>query len=355
MTPSSPARRPAARRHPLAGPLTGVVLLHLLGFGLLLGVALPRDLVLGSGEVFGLGLGLTAYTLGMRHAFDADHIAAIDNTTRKLLREGGRPDGAGFFFSAGHSTVVLVLVPLVALGVQGLGGAVLDEGSTLHQATSVWGPSVAGTFLIAMALLNLTMLRRSVRMARAIRRGELRGDQLHALLATGPDGALPRLARRLSSRVTRAWQLYPVGLLFGLGFDTATEIALLVLAGTGAATGAPLLAILALPLLFAAGMTLLDTANGAVMTRAYGAAQRHPARRVAYDITVTGVSVVFALVIGSLSLLGVLTEQLHISSGPLAWLAGVDVGLLGFALLAIVLLAWGVAALHWRRTPVTPA
>ncbi len=338
------------RRHPLLAPLAGVALLHLLGFGLLLAVVAPGDLVLGTGEAFGIGLGITAYTLGMRHAFDADHIAAIDNTTRKLLREGTRPHASGFFFSAGHSTVVLVLVLLVALGASGLGGAVADEHSTLHRITSVWGPTVAGSFLVVIGLLNLAMLRGSLALARAARSGTLAPGELERRLAAGHGGPLSRLTQRVAGRVTAPWQLYPVGLLFGLGFDTATEIALLVLAGGGAATGVPFLAILSLPLLFAAGMTLLDTLNGAAMTKAYGAAQQAPIRRIAYDVTVTGLSVVFALGIGTLSLAGVAAEQLGVDHGPIAALASVDVGLAGFILLALVLSAWAAASVRWRLT-----
>lgn len=341
-------RTAARERHHFLGAMAAVVVLHLLGFGLLLLVVVPGDLRLASGEAFGIGLGLTAYTLGMRHAFDADHIAAIDNTTRKLLQEGRRPHASGFFFSAGHSTVVLVLALLVALGVQGVGGAVDDETSTLHQATSIWGPTVAGVFLVAIGLVNLAVLRDSLRMARRARREEIAPAELdRQLMGTG---MLSRLTQRAAAHVSAPWQLYPLGLLFGLGFDTATEIALLVLAGGGAASGLPAVAILALPILFAAGMTLLDTLNGAAMTRAYGWALGAPARRLAYNAAVTGTSVVFALVIGGLSLNGVVVEQLGIEHGPLAALAGIDVGQLGFALLAIILAAWLTAALWWRTT-----
>ncbi len=253
-------------RHPLLLPMLGVLVLHLAGFGLLLTYALPADLRLGSGELFGLGVGFTAYTLGMRHAFDADHIATIDNTTRKLLHDGTRPHATGFFFSAGHATVVFVLAVLVALGVRGLGSAVADEGSTLHQVTSVWGPTVAGLFLMVVGLVNLGVVRQTLALARRASSGQLDPAEIPGV--AGGRGPISSLTRRLAGRVSRPWQLYPIGLAFGLGFDTATEIALLVLAGGSAASGLPVGAILCLPILFAAGMTLLDTLNGAATARA---------------------------------------------------------------------------------------
>ncbi|MFT4034009.1 MAG: hypothetical protein QM679_00370 [Patulibacter sp.] len=345
-TPTATPRWRAALAHPLAPALLGVALLHLAGFGLLLAYVLPSDLHLASGEVFGLSVGITAYTLGMRHAFDADHIAAIDNTTRKLLHDGERPHATGFFFSAGHSTVVFVLALLVACGVRGVGAAVDDDASTLHQITSIWGPTVAGLFLLAVGLVNLGVVGQTVRLAEQVRGGHIEADELDRQLAAS--GPLTRLTRRFAHRITRPWQMYPLGFMFGLGFDTATEIALLVLAGGGAASGLPVPAILCLPILFAAGMTLLDTLNGAATTRAYGWGLTHPARRVAYNAAVTGVSVVFALAIGTLSLLGVIVEQFQITGGPLAAIAGVDISLLGYALLVAILLAWGAAAL-WAR------
>jgi high-affinity nickel-transport protein len=343
------SRLRAVREHPIAPALLGVLLLHVVGFGLLFAYAVPGDLRLGSGELFGLGVGITAYTLGMRHAFDADHIATIDNTTRKLLHDGTAPHSTGFFFSAGHSTVVFVLAVLVALGVRGLGSAVQDDGSTLHAVTAVWGPTVAGSFLLTVGLFNLGVVRRTLGLAR---RMSSRGPQSvsHEELDRGmrTRGPMSRLVARLAAKVTRPWQLYPIGFAFGLGFDTATEIALLVLAGGSAASGLPVGAILCLPILFAAGMTLLDTLNGATTARAYEWALTAPTRRVAYNIAVTGVSVLFALVIGSLSLLGVLVDEFGIG-GPLADVASLDTGLLGYALLAVVLTTWAAAA-AWARS-----
>lgn len=348
LTPASRLRQAARERHPLLGALLGVAALHLLGFGLLLFVVAPADLKLGSGEAFGIGLGLTAYTLGMRHAFDADHIAAIDNTTRKFVQEGKRPHAAGFFFSAGHSTVVLLLALLVAFGIQGIGGTLEDENSALNLFTGTWGPTIAGLFLLTIGAINFGILRRSVALWRRSRRGELTTEELDQQLFG--KGLLGRTTQRIADKITAPWQLYPTGFLFGLGFDTASEIALLVLAGGGAAAGIPFLAILALPVLFAAGMTLLDTLNGAAMTRAYGWSRTQPTRRLAYNAGVTAVSVVFAVVIGSLSLIGVLVERLHIEHGPLASLASISVDTLGFWLLGIVLAAWLITAVVLVRS-----
>ncbi len=347
VTPGGRLRAAAGDRHPLLGALGAVLALHLLGFGLLLLVVVaPGDLRLASGEAFGLGLGLTAYTLGMRHAFDADHIAAIDNTTRKLLQEGRRPHASGFYFSAGHSTVVLVLTLLVAVGVHGASGVVQDEHAAVRQFASLWGPILAGSFLVAVGLVNLSTLRGSLRAARRVRAGHADPVELERQLVG--TGILNRWARKLSGRITAPWQLYPLGFMFGLGFDTATEIALLVLAGGGAAGGLPMLSILSLPILFAAGMTLLDTLNGAAMTRAYDWALHAPARRLAYNAAVTGTSVLFALGIGALSLLGVFVREFEIEHGPLAVFAAIDVSQLGVALLVIVLATWAAAALWWR-------
>ncbi|MDO9354704.1 MAG: hypothetical protein Q7T55_13485 [Solirubrobacteraceae bacterium] len=339
-------RQAAQERHPLLGALLAIAALHVLGIGLVVVFVAGQDLQLGNGEVFGIGLAVTAYSLGLRHAFDADHIAAIDNTTRKFLQEGRRPHASGFFFSAGHSTVVLLLALLVAAGVHGVGGMVGDEESTVLQIASVWGPTVAGVFLVAIGLLNLATLRGSLRAARRVRAGTADPVELDRQLVG--TGILNRTARKLSSRITAPWQLYPLGFMFGLGFDTATEIALLLLAGGGAVSGVSIPAILALPVLFAAGMTLLDTINSAAMTKAYAWSFHAPARRLAYNVLVTGTSVVFALAIGGLSLLGVVVDQVGITDGPIAAVAAIDVSQLGFALLGIVLAAWIGAALWWR-------
>lgn len=267
-----------------------VAVLHLAGATLLLAGTL------------GAGLGVTAYLLGVRHAFDVDHIAAIDNVTRRLMADGRQPLSVGFWFSLGHATVVFALVALVGAVVHGVGGAVADDGSWLHRATGAVGPLVSGSFLLLIGLANLAVLASTARAARRARRGDADAAALERRHA---GGVLSRLFGRATSSVRRPWQMYPLGLLFGLGFDTATEVALLVVAGGAVIGGVPFYGILALPLLFAAGMVLFDTLDGIAMRGAYGWASARPARRVSYDLAVTGLSVAAALTIGVLALLSV--------------------------------------------------
>src|SRR4051794_25896947 len=222
-----------------AGLLAAAVIgLHVVGFFILLALVVPHDYRLGSSGAFGLGIGITAYTLGLRHAFDADHIGAIDNTTRKLMSEGQRPLSVGFFFSLGHSSIVFLLGLLVSLGVKGLGGEVANDGSSLHQTTGVIGPLVSGTFLVLIGILNLTILVSILGIFRRMRHGDFDEEELGEQLDSR--GFMNRLYGRATGAIRKPWQMYPLGMLFGLGFDTATEVALLVLAGGAAASGLPL-------------------------------------------------------------------------------------------------------------------
>jgi high-affinity nickel-transport protein len=273
-----------------AGALAAAITaLHVIGFGLLFAFVVPGHFDLGGGTgIFGVGVGLTAYTLGLRHAFDADHIGAIDNTTRKLMADGQRPLSVGFFFSLGHSTIVFGLAALFAVGVRGLSGAVSNDDSQLHQATSLVGPAVSGSFLFLIGILNLIVLVSIVKVFRRMRHGDFDEQELEEQL--NRRGFMNRFYGRAARAVKKPWQMYPLGCLFGLGFDTATEIALLATAGTAAAGGLPLYAILCLPILFAAGMSLLDTIDGAFMNFAYGWAFSKPVRKVFYNITITGLS-----------------------------------------------------------------
>ena len=322
-----------------------ILLLHVAGWGILAGLVASEQLPGGSGEVFGLGLGLTAYTLGMRHAFDADHIAAIDNTTRKQLADGGRPVSVGFWFSLGHSSVVFVLVALLALGVRSLAGQLVDESSPLQQVTGVAGTVISGVFLVLIGVLNLIVLAGILSVFRRMRRGEFDETELETQLNNR--GLLTRLIKGATRAVTKPWHMYPVGLLFGLGFDTATEVGLLVLAG-GAAVSLPWYAVLTLPLLFAAGMSLLDTIDGLFMYYAYGWANLRPVRKVYYNIAITGLSVAVALAIGGIELISVLAEKLGIDSGPLAAVAALDLGDVGFLMVGLFAAAWVVAIAVWK-------
>jgi high-affinity nickel-transport protein len=340
-------RRSLGRGEWLAlGGMAGVVVaLHVLGWiGITLAARQHYDV--GSSQVFGIGLGLTAYTLGMRHAFDADHIAAIDNTTRKLMAEGKKPVTVGFWFSLGHSTIVFVLCLLLAFGVRSLAGQLENDQSTLQSVTGIFGTLISGTFLYVLGIVNLVILVGIVRVFRDMRRGEYDEAALEDHLANR--GLMNRFLGGLTKSVRKPWQIYPVGVLFGLGFDTATEIGLLVVAGGAAAFHLPWWAILTLPVLFAAGMSLLDSIDGVFMNYAYGWAFSRPIRKVYYNITVTALSVAVALLIGTIELLGILSDKLSITSGPVAWLGGLDLNRVGFAIVGLFVVTWVVALGIWR-------
>jgi len=334
----------------IGGMGLAVVVLHVIGWGTLALVVAPHHYQLidqqGKPMAFGLGLGLLAYSLGLRHAFDADHIAAIDNTTRKLMTDGKRPVSVGFWFSLGHSSIVFGLCFLLGIGVRALAGSVTNDGSLLHSVTGLVGTLVSGLFLLLIGVLNLVVLRHILGVFRTMRRGEFDEAELERRLAER--GAMNRLLSGLTKAVRKPWQMYPVGLLFGLGFDTATEVSLLVLAGGAAVFNLPWYAILTLPVLFAAGMSLLDSIDGCFMNFAYGWAFANPVRKVFYNITVTALSVAVALVIGLIELTGLLADKLDITSGPLAWLGGLDLNYVGYAIVGLFVLTWLVSLAVWR-------
>lgn len=323
-----------------------VLMLHVVGWGVLLVVVAPERYAFGSTGALGAGVGLTAYLLGARHAFDADHIASIDNTTRKLVGEGIPAVSTGFWFSLGHSTVVFVACLLLAVGSRGVADVVQDEQSTAGVALATVGSLVAGMFLLLIGLSNMVAARGILGVLRLIRAGLFDEAELEHHLHNR--GFLARILNRVTRRVSRPWQLYPVGLLMGLGFDTASQVALLILAAGSAAFALPWYAILTLPVLFAAGMSLFDTIDGILMTRAYGWAYVAPVRKVYYNLTVTVLSVAVALGVGTLVLLELLAERLDTSTGPLAWLAGTNLTYVGFGMVVVLLLAWGAALLAWR-------
>jgi nickel/cobalt transporter (NiCoT) family protein len=322
------------------------LLLHVLGWGVLVGIVAPQHYQISSTQVLGVGLGLTAYTLGMRHAFDADHIAAIDNTTRKLMAEGKRPVSVGFWFSLGHSTIVFALVVLLALGIRALAGQVEDQSSALQRITGVVGTAVSGTFLYLIGIINLLILIGIVKVFRRMRRGAYDEHALEKQLNNR--GFINKILSGAIKTVTKPWRMYPIGVLFGLGFDTATEVGLLVLAGGAAAFALPWYAILTLPILFAAGMSLLDTIDGCFMNFAYGWAFSKPVRKIYYNITITALSVAVALIIGSVELISILTEKAGITSGPLAAIGNVNLDFVGYAIVALFVLAWVVALTIWK-------
>jgi nickel/cobalt transporter (NiCoT) family protein len=322
-----------------------IVILHVLGWGMLT-IAVGGHYHITNKEIFGFGTGILAYTLGMRHAFDADHIAAIDNTTRKLVGEGKRPLSVGFFFSLGHSTIVFVLAVLLNFGIRSLDSQVSHNGSGLHSVTGIIGTGVSGTFLYVIAGLNLVILFGIVRVFREMRTGRYNDAELNEQL--DKRGLMNRFFGPLARRVDTPWKIYPIGVLFGLGFDTATEIALLVLAGTAVASGLPFYAILSLPFLFAGGMCLLDTIDGCFMNFAYDWAFARPVRKVYYNLTITGLSVFVAFFIGTVEILGLIGQETGADGGFWAFMGGFDINKAGFVIVGVFVLTWVIALGVWH-------
>ena len=329
----------------LSGMAAVVVGLFLVGFVLLL-AAVPRHYHLSKTELFGVGTGILALTLGMRHAFDADHISAIDNTTRKLMADGKRPMSVGFFFSLGHSTIVFVMALLLNFGIRALGGQVKNDSSQLHNVTKIVGTSVSGGFLYLIAGLNIIILFSIVRSFRDLRSGRFDEDELERQLQQR--GLMNRFFGPLARRVDAPWKMYPIGLLFGLGFDTATEVALLVLSGTAVSSGLPFWVILCIPFLFAAGMCLFDTLDGCFMNFAYGWAFSQPIRKVYYNIVITGLSVAVAFLIGTIELLGLLGQEANLSGGFWSTMANFNINTAGFIVVGLFVTTWVVALAIWH-------
>jgi high-affinity nickel-transport protein len=342
------ARRTSTRRVPapestvtqrLVGVFGAVGFLHLLGWGGLLLLVGPKYPALA-------GAGILAYTLGLRHAFDADHIAAIDNTTRKLLQQGQKPMGVGFFFSLGHSTIVFSMA--IALGVAAQ--FVSHNLESFKSLGGIVGTTISGTFLYVIGIINLIVLIDVMRVFRAMQKGTYDAAELDDQLLTG--GLIYRVIRPMFKFITHSWQMYPMGIMFGLGFDTASEVGLLALAGGFAAKGLPIWTILPLPILFAAGMSLMDTADGAFMAKAYHWAFSNPIRKVFYNLTVTGLSVAVALFIGTIELLQVLSGQLGWSGGFWNMIGNFDLNKVGFGVVAIFVIVWVAALVYWKATHV---
>lgn len=322
-----------------------IAFLHIAGF-ILMWKATKGNYELSDGTMFGWGTAMLAYVLGMRHAFDADHISAIDNTTRKLMSEGQRPLAVGFFFSLGHSSVVAGLAILLNFGIKSLGTQLKDDKSTLHQITGVVGTTVSGLFLMLIAILNLIILVGIFRIFIDMRQGKYSEAELEKHLDSR--GLLMRFFGPIARRIDKSWKMYPLGLLFGLGFDTATEIGLLVLAGSSVVAGLPWWAILSLPLFFAGGMSLLDTIDGSFMNFAYGWAFSQPVRKVYYNIVITSLSVGTALFIGGLELTQVLSGQLELSGGIWDWANSIELNTAGYYIVAAFVVVWAAALLIWR-------
>ena len=290
-----------------------------------------------------IGLGFVAYMFGLRHAFDADHIAAVDDTVRYMLQKGNKPLGVGFFFSLGHSTVVLAL----AIGIAFAATAVKAELPQLKNMGAIVGAGVSGTFLWVIGILNLLVLLDILRIWQTAKSGTHSHAHLESLLQKR--GLLNRLfGGRLQRLMNHSWQMYPLGLLFGLGFDTASEVGLLAMTAGASAGNLPLPAVLCLPVLFAAGMTVMDTTDGVLMSKAYNWAFLNPLRKIFYNIATTGLSVAVALLIGTIELLQVLTGMLDLRGPFFDFIMGLNFGMLGYVIVAMFLLAWALSVAFWK-------
>jgi high-affinity nickel-transport protein len=319
----------------LAALYAFVGFLHLLGWG--------AYLHYGAGHPALVGLGFVAYMFGLRHAFDADHIAAVDDTVRFMLQKGKQPLGVGFFFSLGHSTVVLALAVGIAFGAT----AVKTELPQLKNMGAIIGATVSGSFLWIVGILNLLVLLDILKIWRSAKKGTHSHAHLEALLQKR--GLLNRLfGGRLQRLMNHSWQMYPLGLLFGLGFDTASEVGLLAMTAGASAGDLPVPAVLCLPVLFAAGMTIMDTTDGVLMSKAYNWAFLNPLRKIFYNITTTGLSVAVALLVGTIELLQILIGMLGLRGEFFDFIAALNFGILGYLIVGMFLLAWGISVAFWK-------
>jgi nickel/cobalt transporter (NiCoT) family protein len=325
----------------------GLVILALNGFGwgLFVLAVLPHQFHYARLGV-GLGVAFTAWTLGARHAFDADHISAIDNVTRKFMAEGKRPLATGFCFALGHSTIVVAVGVGITMAAKTVFGAMVDPNSTYETLGGALGTLTAASFLYLIAGLNLIVLAGIIKVFRSMRRGDYDEEELERQLQAR--GLMWRFFGRFMRSINHTWQMFFVGLVFGIGFDTATEVVLLAATAYAATSGLPFYAVLTLPLLFAGGMTLFDTLDGCFMNFAYGWAFARPVRKVYYNIVITGLSIGAAFLIGTIEILGILTSELHLNGGFWNFMANFDINKAGFAIAALFAITWIVAVAFWR-------
>jgi high-affinity nickel-transport protein len=291
-----------------------------------------------------LGTAFLAYTFGLRHAVDADHIAAIDNVTRKLMQEGKHPVSVGFFFSLGHSTIVVV----ASLIVYSLAAAAEKQFDVIKDIGGIIGTSVSSFFLIAIAVMNFVILRGVWRTFQEVRKGGCCNDKNPEMLMGG--GLMARLFRPLFRMLSSPWHMYPIGFLFGLGFDTATEVALLGISAAAAVKGLSVGAMAVFPVLFTAGMTLVDTTDGILMVGAYGWAFIKPIRKLYYNLTITFVSVIVALIVGGMEAVGLLKDQLNLSGGVWDFVGSLNdnFGTLGFVIIGVFVVSWVGSVIFYR-------
>ena len=323
-----------------------ITALHVVGFGIFIAFVVPS-------HYKGLGIGVAglAYSLGLRHAFDADHISAIDNTTRKLMSEGKRPLSIGYWFSLGHSTIVFAIGVGIVIAEKTVYGAVSNGHSALQQFGGIFGTIVSATFLYLIALLNVVILAGIVRVFRAMRAGEYDEAELERQLNNR--GLMSRFFGRWMRAINREWHIYPVGVVFGLGFDTATEVALLATTALVASSHLPFYAILCLPILFTAGMTLMDTIDGIFMNFAYSWAFFNPVRKVYYNLAITGLSVSICFFIGTIEVLGLLPARLGGLHGAFwDYVTNFNINKAGFVIVGMFVVCWAGAMAFWKLARV---
>jgi len=335
----------------LAAMLAFIMAINALGWGIFVLYVMPHHFdYKGEGGSPGLGVGLgvavTAWFLGFRHAFDADHISCIDNTTRKLMADGKRPLGSGFFFSFGHSTVIVAVGTGITVAARAVFGAVVNPDSAFQSTGGTIGTVVSAAFLYLIAVLNLIVLTGIFKVFREMRSGTYDEAELEAQLQAR--GLMYRFFGRFMRSINHTWQLYFVGMVFGIGFDTTTEVVLLAATAYAAIQGLPYFAVLALPFLFAGGMMLFDTLDGAFMNVAYGWAFARPVRKVYYNLVITGLSIGAAFIIGTIELLGVLTSELHLRGAFWDVMANFNINVAGFVIAAMFVAVWAVALAYWR-------
>jgi len=318
-----------------------VIVYSLIGLATVLGFV--ASAIVGHLSVLLAGLGVVTYVFGLRHGVDADHIAAIDNTTRKLMQDNQRPFTVGMWFSLGHSTIVVGLIVALIFATR----TVIGHIPVLESGGAVIGTTVSGVFLWLIGLVNMVIVFSIYRIFKEMKRGKMDKTELENLLDNR--GFLNRYFRPLFRIVKRPWQIYPIGLLFGLGFDTASEIALIALSvGVGVSSSVPVWMILILPFMFTCGMVLVDTTDGVTMRVAYGWAFLNPIRKIYYNLTVTVISVLVALAIGTTELLQVLANELNLTGTFWNWLGGLDFEGIGFGIMGIFLVSWLVSVAVWK-------
>jgi len=332
-----------------------ILTINLLGWGIFVLYVLPHHFdYRGDGGSSGLGVGfgvaVTAWLLGFRHAFDADHISCIDNTTRKLMADGKRPLGSGFFFSFGHATVIVAVGVGITVAAKTVFGAVVDPNSAYESVGGTLGTLISAGFLYLIALLNLIVLTGIFKVFREMRHGLYDEQQLEEQLQAR--GFMYRFFGRFMKSINHTWQLYFVGLIFGIGFDTTTEVLLLSATAYAAIQGLPYFAVLALPFLFSGGLMLFDTLDGCFMNFAYGWAFARPVRKVYYNLVITGLSIGAAFIIGTIEILGVLTAEIHLHGAFWSVMADFNINLAGFAIAGMFIAVWVAALVYWRLARV---